>query len=193
MLSKNNNDHTIVIGTSAGGLRALSILLEKLPVHYPFPVIVVQHRSKDHKELLEEVLQGKCRIKIKQADEKEKIEGGIVYIAPPDYHLLVETDRTFSLSSDTETLYSRPSIDVLFESAAIAYKNELTGIILTGSNNDGASGIAAIKENGGTTIAQNPLEAEYSRMPKASIETKSVEHIWTLTEIYTYLLNLMER
>ena len=90
----------IVIGTSAGGLYALSAILEKLPADFPIPVIVVQHRSKDQRDLLEEVLQSKCRIRIKQADEKEKIEGGFVYIAPPDYHLLVEADKTFSLSAD---------------------------------------------------------------------------------------------
>ena len=185
--------HSIVIGTSAGGLHALLTLFENLPTSYPFPIIVVQHRSKDYKELLEEVLQVKCKIKIKQADEKEKIESGIVYIAPPDYHLLVETDRTFSLSSDIEISFSRPSIDVLFESAAIVYKEQLTGIILTGANSDGASGIKTIKQHGGTTIAQNPAEAEFSRMPEAAIETKDIDHIWTLLEIDTYLLNLIER
>jgi len=127
----------IVIGTSAGGLSALSTLLEKLPPSYHLPIIIVQHRAKDQKSLLEEVLQPKCKIKIKQADEKEKIEKGVVYIAPPDYHLLIENDLTFSLSCDELVSYSRPSIDVLFESAALAYRETLIGIILTGASNDG--------------------------------------------------------
>ncbi|MEI9955467.1 MAG: chemotaxis protein CheB [Ferruginibacter sp.] len=130
----------IVIGTSAGGLYALSFILKRLPASYPVPIIVVQHRAKDQKDLLEEVLQTKCRITIKQADEKEKIESGFVYIAPADYHLLVEADKTFSLSSDELVHYSRPSIDVLFETAAITYTDSLVGIILTGANNDGARG-----------------------------------------------------
>lgn len=180
----------IVIGASAGGLYALSSLLKQLPADYPIPVVVVQHRSKDQRDLLEDVLQSKCKIKIKQADEKEKIKGGTVYIAPPDYHLLVENDMTFSLSYDELVLYSRPSINVLFESAAIIYQDKLVGIILTGANNDGASGISMIKKYGGLTIAQAPAEAQFPSMPTASIETKNVTYILTLLEIRNFLLNI---
>lgn len=180
----------IVVGASAGGLYALSSILKQLPADYPIPVVVVQHRSKDQSDLLEDVLQSKCKIKIKQADEKEKIKGGTVYIAPPDYHLLVENDMTFSLSYDELVLYSRPSINVLFESAAIAYQDELVGIILTGANNDGAAGISMIKKYGGLTIAQAPAEAQFPFMPGASIETKNVTHIWTLLEIQNFLLKI---
>ncbi len=180
----------IVVGTSAGGLYALSNILTELPAEYPLPIMVVQHRSKDKKELLEDILQHKCKIKIKQADEKEKIEKGCVYIAPPDYHLLIETDLTFSLSSDQYVSYSRPSIDVLFESAAAAYKDTLIGIILTGANNDGAAGISAIKQYNGLTIAQSPEEALFPFMPNAAIATKMVTHIWTLSEIQNFLLAL---
>ena len=185
----NKKYKSIVMGTSAGGLYALSAILEKIPADYPVPIIVVQHRSKDQKELLEEVLQHRCKIQIKQADEKEKIENGFVYIALPDYHLLVENNLTFSLSSDEYVRFSRPSIDVLFESAAEVYRDTLIGIILTGSNSDGAAGIAAIKKHGGLTIAQNPDEALFPHMPAASIETKAVQHIWTLLEIQNFLLN----
>lgn len=180
----------IVIGTSAGGLYMLSYLFQPLPAGYPIPIIVVQHRAKDQQYLLEEVLQNKCTIKIKQADEKERIVGGHIYIAPPDYHLLVENDGTFSLSSDDLVLYSRPSINVLFESAAETYKDKLVGIILTGANKDGASGITAIKNTGGLTIAQDPAEAQFPFMPDASIETKNVQHIWTIEAIKNFLLNL---
>jgi two-component system chemotaxis response regulator CheB len=183
---------SIVIGASAGGLFALSVILEQLPADFSVPIVVVQHRSKDHKDLLEEVLQRKCRISIKQADEKEKIEKGFVYIAPPDYHLLVEADNTFSLSSDEPVHFSRPSIDVLFETAAMAFKDTLIGIILTGANHDGAAGIEAVKAYGGLTIAQHPGEAQFPFMPEASIETKAVQHIWSLIEIKEFLLKISE-
>lgn len=180
----------IVIGTSAGGLHALSFILKALPFDYPIPVIVVQHRAKDQKELLEEVLQSKSKIRIKQADEKESIEAGIVYIAPPDYHLLIERDKTFSLSSDEPVCYSRPAIDILFETAALVFTDNLIGIILTGANNDGAAGIVAIKKKGGLTIAQDPAEAQFPLMPVSSIETKAVMHIWKLVQIRNFLLTL---
>ena len=180
----------IVVGASAGGLYALSGILENLPADYPIPVMVVQHRVKDQKHLLEEVLQSKCKIQIKQADEKENIQSGFVYIAPPDYHLLIESDRTFSLSSDEQVRYSRPSIDVLFETAAIVFKETLVAIILTGANNDGSGGIVEVEKYGGLTIAQDPAEAQFPFMPKAAIETKAVEHIWKLSEIQNFLLKI---
>ena len=180
----------IVIGTSAGGLLALSSLLEKLPQNYSVPIIIVQHRAKEPTNLLEEILQSKCRIQVKQADEKEIIDSGIVYIAPPDYHLLIENDFAFSLSADEPVRFSRPSIDVLFESAASVYKDKLVGIILTGTNNDGVLGIKAIAENNGLVIVQNPKEAQFPAMPLASIHTQKVNHIFTLSEIQEFLLQL---
>ena len=186
----NEKYKAIVIGTSAGGLYALSGILEQLPLGYQVPVMVVQHRSKDQRDLLEEVMQSKCKIKIKQADEKESIQSGFVYIAPPDYHLLIENDKTFSLSSDEQVRFSRPSIDVLFETAAIVFKDTLIAIILTGANNDGAAGIVAVKKYDGLTIAQNPAEAQFPFMPKAAIETKGVDYIWTLSEIQNFLLKI---
>lgn len=191
-MSKEKKYRAIVVGASAGGLYALSSIFKELPPDYPIPIVVVQHRSKDQRDLLEEVLQHKCKIKVKQADEKEKIKGGYVYIAPPDYHLLVESDMTFSLSSDELVFHSRPSIDVLFESAAIVCQDKLVGIILTGANNDGASGISMIKKKGGLTIAQAPVEAQFPFMPAASIETKNIQHVWTLLEIQNFLLKIID-
>ena len=178
----------IVIGTSAGGLSALSTILEKLPQQFGRPIMVVQHRAKDSKEVFEDVLQQKCLLKIKQADEKERICPGRIYVAPPDYHLLVEMDRTFSLSSEPAVQFSRPSIDVLFESAAQVYGKKLTGIILTGSNNDGAAGISTISRLGGLTIAQDPAEAQYSLMTKAAIATGGVAFVLPLADIAAFLL-----
>lgn len=180
----------IVVGTSAGGFQALTAILERLPKNYSIPIIIVQHRAKDSMHLFEEVLQRRCPILVKQADEKEKIVEGTAYVAPPDYHLLVESDRTFSLSTEPPVQFSRPSIDVLFESAAIVYREKLIGIILTGSNHDGASGIATVSNLGGLTIAQDPAQAEYSLMTVAAINTKKVKHVMQLAEIGGFLLSL---
>ena len=181
----------IVIGVSAGGLEALSMILSALPMHFPLPIAIVQHRAKDDNSLLEDVLETKCRIKIKQADEKETIRGGIVYFAPANYHLLVEKDHSFSLSGGIFENYSRPSIDVLFETAADTYKDKLLGIILTGASNDGAKGILTIQKQGGLTIAQDPNEAKYPFMPKAAIDLGGVTHILNLKEIIEFLLKMI--
>ena len=180
----------VVIGVSAGGLKALSEILDGLPANYPLPLIVIQHRSKDERTLLEEVLQAKCAISIKQADEKERIEGGKVYFAPPDYHLLIERDRTFSLTCDEPVNFSRPSIDLLFETASEVYKDKLAGVILTGANRDGAAGIRAIKEHGGLTVAQDPATSLFPEMPRAAIDTGSVQHILPAAAIKDLLLDL---
>lgn len=178
----------IVIGASAGGLYATTSILKVLPADFPIPLIVVQHRSKDERNLLEEVTQVKCRLTIKQADEKEAIKEATAYFAPPNYHLLIEKDGTFSLSYDSLVNFSRPSIDVLFETAAEVYKNKLLGIILTGANKDGARGMKAIRQHGGTTIAQQPDTAEYPEMPQAAINTGYIQHIMSPDEIGWFLL-----
>lgn len=183
----------IVIGASAGGLYAMISILQPLPANYPLPIMVVQHRAKDERSLLEEVLQQKCLIRIKQADEKEEIKPGIVYIAPPNYHLLIENNGTFSLSYDVPVNYSRPSIDVLFETAADVFKERLLGIILTGANKDGAAGIKKIRTLGGVTIAQDPETADYREMPQAAINTGAIQHILTPAAIGSFLLDCMKR
>lgn len=180
----------VVIGTSAGGLFALSTILTALPADFSLPVMVVQHRSREERTLLEEVLTQKCQIKIRQAEEKEKIEGGAVYFAPPDYHLLIEGNRTFSLSCEERVNYSRPSIDVLFETAAMVYQKKLLGVILTGANHDGAAGMALIKKYGGLTIAQSPATAQFPTMPEAAIATGAIQQVLALHEITALLLHL---
>lgn len=180
----------IVIGTSAGGLAALTALLSEIPSQYSIPILIVQHRSKQETDLLEMVLQKKCKVKIKQADEKELIEQGVVYIAPPDYHLLVENDQTLSLSIDQAVNFSRPSIDVLFESASVVFGDKLIGIVLTGANDDGANGVRSVAHRKGVTIVQNPREAAYDTMPKAAIQTGAIHHILTLKEIQDFLIRI---
>lgn len=180
----------VVIGCSAGGLTVLTAVLETLPRHYTIPVIVVQHRANEHNHLLEEVLQHKCTIQVKQADEKESIQSGIIYVAPPGYHLLIESDRTFSLAADVRVQYSMPSIDVTFETAAETYRQGLTGILMTGANSDGAQGIQKVKEFMGTTIAQDPREAQHPTMPMAAIATGKVDQILNTIGIRKYLTDL---
>jgi two-component system chemotaxis response regulator CheB len=180
----------IVIGTSAGGLQVLSSILSVLPANFPLPVIIVQHRAKDERELLEEVLQAKCSITIRQVEEKEKIKPGVVYLAPADYHLLVEKDYSFSLSCDDYLHFSRPSIDILFETAAEVYEGALIGVILTGASKDGAAGIKQIRMHGGTTIAQDPKSAEYPLMPQAAINTGYVQYILSTKEIINFILSI---
>ncbi len=189
----NQSFSAVVIGVSAGGLHALIHVLGKLPADYLIPIIVVQHRGKDHKDLLEDVLQTKCLLEIKQADEKERIQRAHIYIAPADYHLLIEQDETFSLTSDMYVKHSRPSIDLLFTTAAEVYKEKLLGIILTGASSDGAEGMREIKRAGGYTVAQDPLTAEYPYMPQASITIGAIDNILTLDEIKSFLLHIYER
>jgi two-component system, chemotaxis family, protein-glutamate methylesterase/glutaminase len=183
-------DRAVVIGASAGGLNALAEILSALAPNYPFPIVVIQHRSSDQSELLEHVLQHKCKIRIKQADEKERLCSGTVYIAPPGYHLLIERDRSFSLTADNRVNHSMPSIDVTFQSAAEVFRKGLVGIILTGASSDGANGIIAIKKFGGLTIAQDLKEAHHNFMPAAAIDTKMIDRVLTLQQISGFIIQL---
>ena len=180
----------IAIGVSSGGLNALKIILFSLPAGFAIPIIIVQHVSARSEGYWIELLNEKSNILIKEADEKEKIENGIAYVAAPNYHLMIEKDKTFSLTIEERVNYARPSIDVLFESAAICYKNKLIGIILTGANSDGSKGIKQIQEYGGLTIVQDPEKAESSLMPESAISAIKPDHILPLEEIASLLINL---
>lgn len=177
----------IVIGASAGALDALSAILPALPESFRLPVIVVVHVPPDKRSVLAELFQAKCRLSVREAEDKEPIVGGTVYFAPPDYHLLIETDRYLSLSSDEPVLFSRPSIDVLFESAADAYGPALMAIVLTGANQDGAKGMRAVVEAGGTAIVQDPKGAFATAMPEAAIEMCPAASVLSLSAIAAYL------
>ena len=178
----------IVIGVSSGGMTALKFLFSTMPVDFSIPIIIVQHIGPHSDSKWIKLLNNNSKLSLKEADEKEKIEYGKVYIAPPNYHLLIEKDKTFSLTIDERVNYSRPSIDVLFESAAEVYKNKLIGVILTGSNNDGTNGLKRIKEYGGLTIAQDPESAESSYMPASAIAGVQMDYILTLENIITLLI-----
>ena len=181
----------IVIGASAGGMKALNAILSVLPANFPSPIIIVQHLHPHSDNHLAKILNSKCRLTVKQADEKEEIKNGIVYTAPPNYHLLIEENKTFSLSIDTQVNFSRPAIDVLFETAIYAYRNRLIGIILTGANNDGSVGIKKIKQVGGYVIVQDPKTAETPIMPEATLAITPVDKILPVEQIGDYLTYLV--
>jgi two-component system chemotaxis response regulator CheB len=177
----------VVIGASAGALEALSVILPALPAGFRLPLIVVVHVPPHKRSMLAELFQAKCRIPVREAEDKEPISPGTVYFAPSDYHLLVETEKSLSLSSDEPVLFSRPSIDVLFESAADAYGSALISIILTGANQDGAKGMKAVAEAGGVALVQNPDGAFASAMPEAAIEMCPGTRVMSLDAIAAYL------
>jgi len=182
----------IVIGSSAGGLNALKTLIGGLKLPFKLPVIIVQHISPDAENYLIHILNDLKMLTVKEADEKEKPVKGMAYVAPPNYHLLVEADHTFTLTVDERVNYARPSIDVLFETAAEAFRDTLIGIILTGANNDGSKGLKKIRELGGLTIVEDPETAEVNSMPRAALLSTPVDHVLSLEEIAPFLNSLVE-
>jgi len=179
----------IVIGVSAGGFEVLSYLMEKIPKDLSCSIVIVQHRTADNDGYLVYHLNLLSKILVKEVDDKEPIKKGVVYLAPPDYHLFIEAGETFSLSRDERVNYARPSIDVLFESAADVYAQKCLGIILTGKNHDGANGLTMISAKGGQVIVQNPHEAEAKEMPNAAISKNNDAIILTLDEIISFISN----
>ena len=179
----------IAVGASWGGLAALSRLLAALPRELEQPIVVAQHRSADSVRGLEELLQRHTHLVVREADDKEPIRPGHVYLAPADYHLLVEPGH-LALSTEAAVQFARPSIDVLFESVADAYRDRAIGIILTGANDDGAEGLRRIKERGGVTIVQDPATSERRRMPDAAIALSIADAVLPLDEMGKFLFGL---
>ena len=179
----------IVIGASAGGWKALRAILGVLPANFGIPVMVAIHRHRHSDDYLEKSLDNECAMRVKQADEKEVVRSGTVYLAPPNYHLLTEDADTLSLSVEEAVNYARPSIDVLFESAAYVYGSRLVGMVLTGANNDGARGLKEIKRRGGLVLVQDPDTAEANTMPLAAIAAADPDHILPLNEIASFLIS----
>jgi two-component system chemotaxis response regulator CheB len=183
----------VVIGGSAGSMSVLSELLPALPAEFPLPVVVALHLHPHQDGYFVEHLSGQCALAVREAEDKCAIEPGHVYFAPPNYHLLIESDRTLALSVDEKVNYSRPSIDVLFESAADRYGRRLIGVILTGANNDGAHGLRAIREKGGLAIAQDPGTAESPFMPSAALEVAGADFVLPPRKIGALLVELTQR
>ncbi|MEE8398903.1 MAG: chemotaxis protein CheB [Desulfobacterales bacterium] len=174
----------VVIGASAGGFGALPQVLAALPANFPAPVIIAQHmHPHSHDGFLTDTLDSKCLLQVKEAEEKEVLKAGIIYLAPANYHLLIEKDKTLSLSTEDKVNYSRPSIDVLFESAAEVFGRRMVGVILTGGNSDGAAGLKKVKAVGGLTLVQDPEGAEAATMPRAAIENCHVDRVLPLADL----------
>ena len=178
----------VVIGASAGGTSALQKILPFLPADFPLPVIIAQHLHPLQNGAAIIHYAGGSALTVKDADEKESIRPGFVYFAPPNYHLLIEDDRMFSLSIDPKVHFTRPSVDVLFESAADVYGDSLMGIVLSGANQDGAEGLLRIKQRGGLTVVQDPQDAEVEYMPRAAIETVNPHRVLPAGEICKFLV-----
>lgn len=179
----------VVVGTSSGGLKALQVLLSGLPAEFSLPLVLVQHRGKDSEPGLCEFLDQRSSLPVSEPDDKEIVLPGHAYLAPRDYHLLIE-EKSFALSTEPPVAFARPSIDVLFESAADEYREHAIGVILTGANRDGALGLARIKASGGLALVEDPASAAFREMPEAAIDTADVDRILPLEEIALFLAKL---
>lgn len=180
----------IVIGASAGGVEALLTIFADLEPGFSLPIVVVLHLPDERRSQLAEVFGRRVQLPVKEVDDKELIAPGTLYFAAPGYHVSVERDYSFSLSREERVHYSRPSIDYLFESAADAYQQRLAAILLTGANQDGAQGLATVKQSGGLTIIQNPEEALVSTMPQAALDRSQPDYILPLRGIGRLLVEL---
>jgi two-component system chemotaxis response regulator CheB len=186
MNTKLDQIRVVVIGASAGGVSALHQILPAFK-NRKIAVIVVLHMPPEGPNVLPELYANKSSFRIKEAESGESMVPGTIYFPPPDYHLSAEGNGTLSLSNERQINFSRPSIDVLFESVAFAYKAKALAILLTGANNDGAEGIKTISKFGGVTIVQDPLEAEFPLMPQSALERMTPNHILTIQDIVRFI------
>ena len=181
----------IAIGGSAGSLPIVLNILQHISRGYMIPIVIVLHRLKNTPSEMDKIVSiTRSDLKLREPDDKEPVEPGYIYIAPANYHLLIETDRSFGLDYSEPVQYSRPSIDVTFESIAAVYGPGATAILLSGANNDGSEGIARIIEKGGTGIIQAPFTSEYPVMPNAAIRKNASARVYTPQEIFNYLEDL---
>jgi len=180
----------VVVGGSAGGLEALKVILDGLPTSFRLSLLVVQHLHPRDGGCFAQCLAGMTRLPVLEPSDKERIRPGYVYVAPANYHMLVERTQTIALSITEKVNWSRPSIDVLFESAAIAWKNSLISLVLSGANDDGAQGTRVVRAAGGLTLVQDPQDAQSPFMPQAAIDTGAVNEVLPTKKIAPRLINL---
>ncbi len=180
----------VAIGVSSGGVQALKQLLGKLPGDFPLPIMIVQHISPDAGNGMAKLLDDFCAIRVKEADEQDQLEASTVYLAPPNYHLLVERGGVLALSADPPVSYARPSVDVLFETAAGVFRRGLIGMVLTGANWDGARGVQFVKQKGGVVIVQDPEDADTPQMPQAALAAVEPDHVVPLSAMPELLRRL---
>jgi two-component system chemotaxis response regulator CheB len=179
----------IAIGGSSGSLGVVLHILTRLPADYPLAILLVIHRGNSPESVLMDILQSKSNLSVREVEEKESIRPAIVYLAPADFHVLIEKDKSFSLDYSEKLNFSRPSIDVSFISAAAVFGVNLTGILLSGANDDGAEGLRQIKEQGGYTIIQDPEEAAVGHMPKKARLKSKIDEVLNTEGITHYLLS----
>jgi two-component system chemotaxis response regulator CheB len=182
----------LVVGGSAGSLDVILTFIPKLRTDLPFAIVLVLHRKSNASSVLIDLLAAKTPLPVKEAEEKEPLQAGKIYLAPPDYHLLVEKDFTVSLDDSEKVHHSRPSIDVTFETAAEAYGPALACLLLSGANADGAEGIRCAKQLKGLTLVQDPRTAEVSYMPQQAIETQSVDKVVSVLQMHEVINSLAD-
>jgi len=182
----------VAIAASAGGLNALREVLSALPQDFPKPIVVVQHLDARHRSLMADILSRRTALRVKEAADGDRLEPRTVYVAPPDYHLLVNPEGTLSLSHSELVHFVRPSADLLFESVAASFRDRAIAVVLTGTGSDGAMGVQAIKKMGGTVIAQDKDSAEFFGMPGAAIRSKAVDFVLPLNDIPGALVTLVK-
>ena len=187
------NCEAIIIGGSAGSLDVLLKVLPSLDTDISFPIVIVLHRKAGADSLLTDLLSSKTKLIVKEVEEKERIRPGVIYLAPSDYHLLIENNRTFSLDSSEKINYSRPSIDVTFQSAAEIYKENLACLLLSGANSDGAAGLRFVKKYGGQTLIQNPQSAAVSYMPAYAEGSVAIDKVLQSEEMGEYINGLSKK
>jgi two-component system chemotaxis response regulator CheB len=180
----------VALAASAGGLNALTHVLAALPPDFPAALVVVQHLDRRHRSVMADILARKCRLPVKEAVEGEHLQAGRAYIAPPDRHLLVNPDHSISLTQTELVHFVRPSADLLFESTAASYKDRAIAVVLSGSGQDGAMGVKAIKKMGGTVIVQDAKNAEFTGMPEAAQATGIADFVLPLDDIAPALTQL---
>lgn len=181
----------VAFAASAGGLKALSLVLSELPAQFPAAIVVVQHLDPRHRSLMAEILSRRTSLQVKQAQAGDRLQPGHVYIAPPDQHLLVNQNGTLSLSHTNRVNFVRPSADLLFQSVADSYRDRAIAVVLTGTGSDGSLGVQAIKKMQGIVLVQDQKSAEFSGMPDTAINTGAVDFILPLTEIASALIQLV--
>jgi two-component system, chemotaxis family, protein-glutamate methylesterase/glutaminase len=182
----------VVVGCSAGGIRALSQVLGRLPKEFAVPVVIVQHLDPRHETVIAEVLGRRSTLPVRLAQDGEQAKPGVVYVAPPNRHLLIGPSGTLTLSDSELVHFVRPSADLLLESAAGAYGASTIACVLTGSGSDGAMGVNAIKSRGGTVIVEDPESAEFRGMPDAAVDAGVVDFVLPLSEIAAVICRLVE-
>jgi two-component system chemotaxis response regulator CheB len=189
--SEIDSKELVVIGGSSGSLLVIFNILSKIPAQFPLAILLIIHRNSSQESMLLDLLKIKSKLPVKEVEEKEMISPSQVYLAPADYHILIEKDRTFSLDYSEKLYFSRPSIDVSFISAAVVYGKKLTGILLSGANEDGAEGLKVIKEQGGHTIIQDLEDAVVDYMPKQASLKSKIDEVLNTEGIISYLISLI--